>query len=90
MHELKYDYKKPKYSENDYIYKYIAEAVETRFYTSNYEIDRPLPKGRNKNVIGLMKDTLGRQIMKKFGKTYRYLKGNKQKRKSKRDKKMYY
>ena len=26
------------------IYKDIAEDVETRFDTSNYELDRPLPK----------------------------------------------
>ena len=26
------------------IYKDIAEDVETRFATSNYELDRPLPK----------------------------------------------
>ena len=26
--------------------------------TSNYELDRPLPKGKNKKVIGLMKDVL--------------------------------
>ena len=28
-------------------YKHIAEDVETRFNTSNYELDRPLPKGKN-------------------------------------------
>ena len=39
----------------DDIYKDIAEDVETRFDTSNYELDRPLPKGKNKNVIGLMR-----------------------------------
>ena len=43
----------------DDIYKDIAEDVETRFDTSNFEIDRPLPKGKNKKVIGLMKDELG-------------------------------
>ena len=31
----------------DDIYKDIAENVETRFDTSNYELDRPLPKGKN-------------------------------------------
>ena len=30
------------------IYKDIAEDVETRFDTSNFELDRPLHKGRNK------------------------------------------
>ena len=33
----------------------ITEAVEIRFDTSNYELDRPLPEGNNKKVIGLMK-----------------------------------
>ena len=32
----------------DNIYKDIAEDVETRFGTSNFELDRPLPKGKNK------------------------------------------
>ena len=32
----------------DDIYKDIAEDVEKRFDTSNFEIDRPLPKGKNK------------------------------------------
>ena len=49
----------------DDIYKDIAEDVEKRFDTSNYEIDRPLPKGKNE-VIGLMKDELGGEIMKKI------------------------
>ena len=34
-------------------YKYIANDVKKRFDTSNYEIDRPLPTGKNKKVIGL-------------------------------------
>ena len=42
------------------IYKYIAEDVETRLDTINYELDRPLPKGENKKVIGLMKDGLSK------------------------------
>ena len=41
-------------------YKDIAEDVEKRFDTSNYEVDRPLPAGKNKKVIGLMKNELGR------------------------------
>ena len=32
----------------DDIYKDIAEDVETRFDTSNYELDRPLSKGKIK------------------------------------------
>ena len=40
------------------IYKYIAEDVETTFVTSNFELDRPLLKGKNKKRIALMKDEL--------------------------------
>ena len=58
-------------------YKDIADDVEKRFDTSNYEINRPLPIGKNKKVIGLMKDELGGKIMKEFvalrPKTYSYL-----------------
>ena len=36
------------YIKTDYIYKDIAEDVETRFDTSSYELDRPLTKGKNK------------------------------------------
>ena len=48
----------------DDIYKDIAEDVETRFDTSNFERDIPLPKGKNKKAIGQMKDELVGQIMK--------------------------
>ena len=54
------------YIKIDDAYKDIAEDFETRFDTSNYGLDRPLPKGKNKNVIGLMKDELGRKIMTNF------------------------
>ena len=33
------------YIKIDDIYKDIAEDVETRFEASNYELDKPLPKG---------------------------------------------
>ena len=46
------------YIKADDIYKDIAEDVETRFDTSNYELDRPLPKWKNKKVIELIKDEL--------------------------------
>ena len=49
----------------DEIYKNIVEDVEKRFDSSNFEIDRPLPKGKKK-VIGLMRDDLEGQIMKEF------------------------
>ena len=92
LYEFWYDFVKPKYGEKaklcyvdfnvhiktDYIYKDIAEDVENRFDTSNYELYRPLPKGKNKKVIGLMKDELGGRVMIKFvglrAKTYSYLK----------------
>ena len=58
------------------IYKDIAD-VETNFDNSNYELDRPLPKGKNKKIIELMKDKLGGKFMKEFlglrAKTYSYL-----------------
>ena len=47
-------------------HKDIAEDVETRFDTSGYEPNRPLSIRKNKKVIGLMKDELGRKIMKEF------------------------
>ena len=40
-------------------YKDIANDVEERSDTSNYDCDRPLPTGKNKKVFGLMKDELG-------------------------------
>ena len=37
------------YIKTDDIYNDIAEDNYTRFDTSNYELDRPLPKIKNKN-----------------------------------------
>ena len=64
MYEFWYDYVKPRYGEKvklcymdtdsfilyvKYdIYKDIVEDVKTRFDTSNYELYRPLPKGKIK------------------------------------------
>ena len=49
-------------------------------YLTNYELDRPLSKGKTKKLIGLMKGELGEQIMKEFvglrAKTYSCLKDN--------------
>ena len=47
-------------------YKDIANGVEKRFDTSSYGVNRPLPKGKNKKIIGLMKDELGGKIMTEF------------------------
>ena len=77
MYEFWYGYMKQKYNDNvrlcdmdtdsfvmhiktNYFYKYIANDVENKFDTSNY---RPLPTGKNKKVIGLMKDELGGKII---------------------------
>ena len=49
----------------DDIYKNIAEDVETRFDISTYKLDRSLPKRKSKKGLGLMKDKLGGETMKK-------------------------
>ena len=58
----------------------IEENAETRFHTSNFEIDRPLPKAKNEKLFAQMKDELGGEFMKEFiglrAKTYSYLKDN--------------
>ena len=49
------------------IYKDIAEDVDKKinfWNLSNFELNRTLPKGKNKNVILLIKDELGGKIMK--------------------------
>ena len=76
---------------NDF-YKDIANDVENRFDTSNYEANRPLPTGKNKRVIGLMKDELGGKIITEFvtlrPKTYSFLTDDgKEDKKAKRTKK---
>ena len=72
-------------------YKDIANDVEKRFDTSNYECDRPLPTGKNEKVIGLMKDELGERIITEFvalrPKTYSYLTDDCQEDKEMRNKK---
>ena len=91
MYEFWYDYMKPKYNDLSYMetdsfvmniktedfYKDISSDVDKRFDTSNYEVNRPLPTGNNKKVIGLMKDELGGKITTEFvtlrPKTYSYL-----------------
>ena len=61
---------------NDF-FQDIANDVENRFDTSNYEVNRPLPMGKNKKIIGLMKDELGGKIITEFvtlrPKTYSFL-----------------
>ena len=61
---------------NDF-YEDIANDVENRFDTSNYEVNRLLPMGKNKKIIALMKDELGGKIIMEFvtlrPMTYSYL-----------------
>ena len=92
MYKFWYNYMKPKYGNrvklcymdtdsfmsiktND-SYKDISIDVDKRFDTLNYEINRLLPTGKNKKVIGLMKDELGGKIITEFvtlrPKTYSY------------------
>ena len=51
--------------------------VGKKYDTSDYTVERPLPMGKNKKVIGMMKEELGRKIMKEFielrPKCYSYL-----------------
>ena len=79
MYEFWYDYMKKKYGDmvklccmdteslimniktKDFC-KDIAQDVE-RFDTSNYDVDRALPKGKNKKLISLMKDELAGGII---------------------------
>ena len=65
------------YIKTDDIYKDIAGDFQTRFDTSNYELDRSLKKEKKKKLIGLMQDELGGKIVRTFvglrAKTYSYL-----------------
>ena len=81
------------YIKTEDFYKDIADDVECKFDKSNYEVDRTLLTGKNKKVIGLMKDELGGKIIKEFvalrPKTYSYLTDDcEEDKKGKRNKKM--
>ena len=73
--------------ETDDFYKDIADDVESRFNKSGYNDNRPLLVGKNKKVIGLMKDELGGGIMKEFvtlrPKMYAYKVGSSESKKCK-------
>ena len=79
MYELWYDYIKLNatlcYMDTDCfiiqiktkdVCKDIGNDVEKRIFTSKYEINRTLPTGKSKKVIGLMKNNLGGNIMTEF------------------------
>ena len=59
------------------IYVDITKDVETRIGTWNYELEIPLPKGKNLKIIQFMKNELGGKIMTEFAawrpKIYSYL-----------------
>ena len=61
-------------------YEDILNDVEKNYDTSNYTCERPLPIGKNKEKIGLMKDELGENILEEFiglrPKSYSYLMDN--------------
>ena len=44
------------YIETEDVFPDMAKDVETRFDTLNYELDRPLPKGKNKKAIVLLEE----------------------------------
>ena len=54
------------YIKRDNIYKGVAGDNETRFDISSYDLNRPLPKGKNKKVISVMTDKLCGKIIKLF------------------------
>ena len=49
-----YGYSFMEYIKRHDIHKNIAVDVEIRFNTSDYKLDRPLPNGKYKKVIGLL------------------------------------
>lgn len=63
------------------VYKNIEKDVEKKFETSNIMLEWEPPKVESKRVIGLFKDKLCEKIMKESaglrGKTYSYLKDDK-------------
>ena len=51
---------------NDFYKDISDDDDDDRLDTSNYEVKRPLLMGKNKKVIGLMKDELGGKIITEF------------------------
>ena len=81
MHKYWHDYVKPKYEEKEKlwyidtdnfiqiegIHVNVMKNVKTRFITSDYKLERPLPIAQNEKVIELIKHELGGKIMTEFG-----------------------
>ena len=67
------------YIKTENFYVNVSKDIERRFDTSSYELQRPLPKGENKKIIGLITDKLGSKQVEVFvtmkPKTYSYLTG---------------
>ena len=65
------------YVKTDDFQEDIGEDIETVFDTSNYELDKQLPKGKIVKLVRLMKNELGEKIKIKFlglrVKSYNYL-----------------
>ena len=89
MREFWYDYVKLKYGEKAKLFyqdtvslytwkqRIFIKTLQKMLKPDSILQIRPLPKGKNKKVIGLLRDKLGRKTMTKFvglrTKTYRYL-----------------
>ena len=84
MYEFWYDYMKPKYGDNVKLFYMDTDSFIMNIKTEDFYKDiandiekSPLPAGKNKKVIGLMKDEFGGKIITEFvtlrPKTYSYL-----------------
>ena len=65
----------------DNIYKHISKDVEITFDTSNFELDRSLPKGKNKSDERWISWANHEKIVGLIAKTHSYLKENNDKNK---------